>query len=60
MKVLLTNGSPHEKGCTYTALCAVSEALNRNGIDTDICSGSKKSLFPAALSVKHAQKTTDF
>lgn len=36
MKVILTNGSPHEKGCTYTALCEVSEALNQNGIDTDV------------------------
>ena len=35
MKVLLVNGSPHREGCTYTALCAVSEALNLNGIDTD-------------------------
>jgi hypothetical protein len=24
MKVLLINGSPHEKGCTYTALCEVA------------------------------------
>ena len=36
MKVLLVNGSPHREGCTYTALCTVSEALNQNGIDTDI------------------------
>lgn len=36
MKVLLINGSPHKEGCTYTALCEVSEALNQNGIDTDI------------------------
>lgn len=36
MKVLLVNGSPHKEGCTYTALCEVSEALNQNGIDTDI------------------------
>lgn len=36
MKVLLTNGSPHKEGCTYTALCEVAEALNKNGIDTDI------------------------
>ena len=21
MKILLINGGPHEKGCTYTALC---------------------------------------
>ena len=36
MKVLLINGSPHKNGCTYTALCEVSKALNNNGIDTDI------------------------
>lgn len=36
MKVLLVNGSPHKEGCTYTALCEVSKALNENGIDTDI------------------------
>lgn len=36
MKVLLTNGSPHAKGCTYTALCEVAEALNKEGIETQI------------------------
>ena len=36
MKVLLVNGSPHKNGCTYTALCEVSSALNENGIGTDI------------------------
>lgn len=36
MKVLLTNGSPHKTGCTYTALCEVAKALNENGIDTDM------------------------
>ena len=36
MKVLLVNGSPHQEGCTYTALCTVSEALNHDGIDTDV------------------------
>ena len=36
MKVLLVNGSPHKEGCTYTALCEVSGALNENGIGTDI------------------------
>lgn len=35
MKVLLVNGSPHKNGCTYTALCEVSSALNENGISTD-------------------------
>ena len=28
MKVLLVNGGPHEKGCTYTALSEVSKTLN--------------------------------
>ena len=36
MKVLLINGRPHREGCTYTALCEVSRALNDNGVDTDI------------------------
>jgi len=36
MKVLLVNGSPHEKGCTYTALSEVASALNKEGIETEI------------------------
>lgn len=36
MKVLLVNGSPHQKGCTYTALNEVAEALNQEGIDMEI------------------------
>ena len=36
MKVLLVNGSLHEKGCTYTALAEVEKALNANGIETEI------------------------
>jgi multimeric flavodoxin WrbA len=36
MKVLLVNGSLHEKGCTYTALCEVEKALQANGIETEI------------------------
>lgn len=42
MKVLLINGSPHEKGCTYTALAEVAGALKKNGIDTDIFHIGKK------------------
>ena len=29
MKVLLVNGGPHEKGCTYTALEEVSKTLQK-------------------------------
>ena len=36
MKVLLINGSYHEKGCTYTALAEVEKALNANGVETEI------------------------
>ncbi|MCM1055178.1 MAG: flavodoxin family protein [Bacteroides sp.] len=36
MKVILVNGSPHEKGCTYTALSEAAEALEKNGIETEI------------------------
>lgn len=36
MKVLLVNGSPHEKGCTYTGLSEVAAALNADGIETEI------------------------
>lgn len=36
MKVLLVNGSPHEKGCTYTALDEAAKVLNDLGIDTEI------------------------
>ncbi len=36
MKVLLINGSRREKGCTYTALSVVAEALNKAGIETEI------------------------
>ena len=36
MKVLLVNGSPHAKGCTYTALCEVAAALEKQGIETEL------------------------
>lgn len=36
MKVLLLNGSPREKGCTYTALCEVAGALEKEGVETEI------------------------
>lgn len=35
MKVVLVNGSPHEKGCTDTALMEVADALNNEGIETE-------------------------
>ena len=36
MKVLLLNGSPHAKGCTFTALSEVAKELETQGIQTEI------------------------
>lgn len=36
MKVILINGSPREKGCTYTALTEVSTQLEKHGFETEI------------------------
>ena len=36
MKVVLINGSPNEKGCTYTALKEVADELQRQGVDAEI------------------------
>lgn len=36
MKVLLVNGSPKEKGCTYTALAEIAKELEKNGIESEI------------------------
>lgn len=36
MKVLLFNGSPKAKGCTYTVLCEIAKTLEENGVDAEI------------------------
>lgn len=36
MKVILFNGSPNEKGCTYTALAEVEKSLSAAGVETEI------------------------
>ena len=36
MNVLLINGSPNAKGCTFTALNEVAQALNANGVGTEL------------------------
>ncbi|MDO4732912.1 MAG: flavodoxin family protein [Bacillota bacterium] len=35
-KVLLINGSPNEKGCTYTALKEVAASLEKEGVETEL------------------------
>lgn len=36
MKVLLINGSPNEKGCTFTALSEVENTLKKHNIETEM------------------------
>ena len=35
-KVLLMNGSPHENGCTYTALTEIADTLAENGVESEM------------------------
>ena len=42
MKVLLINGSPNERGCTYTALAEAQKVFEKNGIETEIVYLGKK------------------
>ena len=44
MKVLAINGSPHEKGCTFTAISLLAEELKRQKIETEIVSIGTKPL----------------
>ena len=44
MKVLLINGSPNKEGCTFTALTEAANALNKEGIDTEIFWIGKKAI----------------
>jgi multimeric flavodoxin WrbA len=36
MKVLLINGSPHEKGCTFTALNEIKKTLESENVEAEI------------------------
>lgn len=46
MKVLLINGSPNEKSCTFTALEEISKTLNEEGMETDIYYIGKDPIAP--------------
>lgn len=41
-KVLLINGSPNERGCTYTALNEIAETLLKNNVESEILYLGKK------------------
>lgn len=44
MKVVLVNGSPHEHGCTYTALAEIAAELERQGVDSEIIHIGKEAI----------------
>lgn len=44
MKVLLINGSPRERGNTFRALSEVAQALNAEGVETEIISIGKQAV----------------
>ena len=48
MKVLLVNGSPHEAGSTYTALCEVAKTLREEGVEADFYWIGKKPIAGCA------------
>ena len=56
MKVLLVNGSPHEKGCTYTALKEVADALNAEGVETEILWIGAK-MLAGCMACGHCKRT---
>lgn len=42
MKVLMINGSPNDRGCTWTALREVANTLQKHGIESEIVSLGKQ------------------
>lgn len=56
MKVLMLNGSPHPKGCTYTALMAVSDALQKENVETEMLYLGKEAV-PSCIACGQCDKT---
>ena len=45
MKVMLVNGSPHEKGCTYTALTELADTFAKENVGTELFWIGNKPLY---------------
>ena len=58
MKVLLINGSPHEQGCTYTALCEVAKELETADIATEIVSVGREAIR-GCIACGHCRQSAD-
>ncbi len=56
MKVLLINGSPNEKGCTYTGLKEMEKVFSQNGVETEIVYLGKKAVA-GCIGCGHCKKT---
>lgn len=56
MKVLLLNGSPHKKGCTYTALSCIEETLNERDVETEIFWVGNKPIISCTACGKCSEK----
>lgn len=55
MKALLINGSPHAKGCTYTALTELKRTLEAEGIDVELIHVGHKDIRGCAACRKCAE-----
>lgn len=56
MKILMVNGSPHEKGCTYTALREIAGTFQREKIQADIFWIGSRPLYSCVDCGKCAEK----
>jgi len=61
MKVILFNGSPKEKGCTYTALCEIKAELEKMNIEAEIFHAGKatKGCMGCGYCAKNGKCITD-
>lgn len=57
-KVLLINGSPNEKGCTYTALNEIAKVLDRHGIESKILYLGKQPVA-GCIACSHCKRSQD-
>ena len=56
LKVMLVNGSPHEKGCTYTALTELADTFAKDNVQADIFWIENKPLYSCIDCGKCAKK----
>lgn len=57
MKVMLLNGSPHEKGCTYTALEEIQRELKKCGVDSEILHVGQEEIHGVGIGCRRCAQT---